>query len=386
MAKKKLKKDRVTLALGKYKLHSRRNYKLFTKDWVEWKRATKGLKGATIGNYKLSESLYDMVRNQGFKGRQAQNSGPNAEPWSREAMDAMDDIGELFRTQDYEESHLDKLKALDKQMDEWSVNTEAGSGNAANILFTEPRNWDDEDGTIGDYQEVYGHYMTEKYCRYRNAWKDADLKPVDSSWYSYSKGEAKPPMWQAMYGEGNIVGRNSLSLHKIIKNAIKDLDSLDFELDANTPIPIHGQGSAKLALEIAEIARMFKFMVDHEEFTTPSGNFATTRAASSIKQTPILIRNQREVNLIKRIEKDLAGIPNDIEKIYITMSRRQMAHMAKLAGWKPHKDSAYMKRKKREEEEAQQAESQEEEQGDDEVKTSADVEVRDWRSIMKVNA
>jgi len=384
MAGKKLKKDRVTLALGKYKLHSRRNYKLFTKDWVEWMRTTKGLKGATIGNYKLNESLYDMVRNQGIAERQAGNSGPNSEPWSREAMDTLEEIGKLFKTQDYEDAHLDKLKALDKQMDAWSVNTEQGNGNAANILFTEPRNWDDEDGTIGDYQKVYGHYMTEKYCDYRNDWKDANLKPVSSDWYSYSKGEAKPPMWQAMYGEGNIVGRNSLSLHQIIKNAIKDLDSLEFELDPNTPIPVHGQGAAKLAMEIAEIRKMFKLMVSHEEYTTPSGNFATTRAASQIKNIPIMIHNQREVNLIKRIEKDLGAIPNDIDKIFITMSRRQMVHMAKLAGWEPHEDSAYMKRKKREAEEAKQQEAQKKE-GDDEVKTSADVEIRDWRSIMKVN-
>jgi len=384
MAGKKLKKDRVTLALGKYKLHSRRNYKLFTKDWVEWMRTTKGLKGATIGNYKLNESLYDMVRNQGIAGRQAGNSGPDSEPWSREAMDTLEEIGKLFKTQDYEDAHLDKLKALDKQMDAWSVNTEQGNGNAANILFTEPRNWDDEDGTIGDYQKVYGHYMTEKYCDYRNDWKDANLKPVSSDWYSYSKGEAKPPMWQAMYGEGNIVGRNSLSLHQIIKNAIKDLDSLEFELDPNTPIPVHGQGAAKLAMEIAEIRKMFKLMVSHEEYTTPSGNFATTRAASQIKNIPIMIHNQREVNLIKRIEKDLGAIPNDIDKIFITMSRRQMVHMAKLAGWEPHEDSAYMKRKKREAEEAKQQEAQKKE-GDDEVKTSVDVEIRDWRSIMKVN-
>ena len=33
---KKLKKDRVSLNLGKYKLNSRRNYKAFTKDWTNW--------------------------------------------------------------------------------------------------------------------------------------------------------------------------------------------------------------------------------------------------------------------------------------------------------------------------------------------------------------
>ena len=66
---KKLKKDRVSLNLGKYKLNSRRNYKAFTQDWTNWLRTTKGLSGDAIGNAKLSESLFDMVENQGISGR-----------------------------------------------------------------------------------------------------------------------------------------------------------------------------------------------------------------------------------------------------------------------------------------------------------------------------
>jgi hypothetical protein len=122
---------------------------------------------------------------------------------------------------------------------------------------------------------------------------------------------------------------------------------------------------------------MFKMMVDHEDYTTASGNFATTRAATQIKNVPIMLKTNREVNIVKRIADEMGGIPNDIEKIFITMSRRQMANMAKLAGWKPHPDSTYMKRKKREAEEAKES---------DEVKTSADVEETDWRTIMKVRA
>ena len=61
---KKLKKDRVSLNLGKYKLNSRRNYKAFTKDWSNWLRTTKGLSGDAIGNAKLGESLFDMVEGQ----------------------------------------------------------------------------------------------------------------------------------------------------------------------------------------------------------------------------------------------------------------------------------------------------------------------------------
>ena len=59
---KNLKKDRVTLALGKYKLHSRRNYKLFTQDWVEWMRTTKGLKGATIGYFRRNREVVQDSR------------------------------------------------------------------------------------------------------------------------------------------------------------------------------------------------------------------------------------------------------------------------------------------------------------------------------------
>ena len=100
---KKLKKDRVSLNLGKYKLNSRRNYKAFTKDWSNWLRTTKGLRGDAIGNAKLSESLFDMVENQGISGRQAGNSGPDGEPWSRDAIADMRDIEKFFRTQNYRE-------------------------------------------------------------------------------------------------------------------------------------------------------------------------------------------------------------------------------------------------------------------------------------------
>ena len=98
---KKLKKDRVSLNLGKYKLNSRRNYKAFTKDWSNWLRTTKGLSGDAIGNAKLGESLFDMVEGQGISGRQAGNSGPDGEPWSRDAIADMRDIEKCFRTQNY---------------------------------------------------------------------------------------------------------------------------------------------------------------------------------------------------------------------------------------------------------------------------------------------
>jgi len=359
---KSIKKDRVTVAVGKYRLHSKRNYRLFTEDWKEWKRTMKSLKGNTIGQHQVTADLFQVLERQGFVGRWAGNSGPTAAPWPKEIFDDFKQIDDVFRRQDYTEKHLQMLVDLEKKMGEFQTNKDEHNGNPANILFTEPRNWDDEDGEIADYQPVYGHYLSRNYCDYRNDWKDANITPVDESWYSYNRGEAKPPMWLALYGTGIVLGKNVHSLQKIIQDAIKDLGELDLTLDKNTPIPIHGQGSAKLALEIKEIRKMFKLMVEHEGYTTAQGNFSTTRASTVIKNTPIRIHGQREVNLIKRIETEFGAIPNDIDLIYITMSRRQMLHMAKEMGWKP-------------------PEKEEEE----EVKTSANVEIHDWRTIMKVS-
>ena len=83
---------------------------------------------------------------------------------------------------------------------------------------------------------------------------------------------------------------------------------------------------------------------------------------------PYNVKNNTESENVKTL-LEAKGTPGQVEDFYIYISRRQINHIAKLAGWKPHPESTYMKNKEKE---------------DEEVKTSADKETRDWRTIMKV--
>ena len=340
----KLKKDRVAIPVGKYRARRRRNYRLFREDYDNWKQITGSLKGRTIGQKRVKHSLWKNLQQQGLIGRVMGNSGPASNEGGNKIFIEIDKI---FRTKDYSTEQMTFLEELEKMMDKYSTETGRGNGNPANIMFTDKWAWTGK-GKIRRERPVYGHYLTEFYVEYRNEFKNENLKPVDASWYSYNEGEAKPPMWQALYGEGTVMGKNSKSLHIIIKEAIKNFDELDLRFDKSTPIPIEGQGSADLALEIGEIKMLFTAMVRDPEFTTAQGNFATTRARTRIKNAEIDLESRREVNAIKRIERELGEIPNDIETIFITMSRRQMLHMAKKVGWEKYRDKFMKERGKKE--------------------------------------
>tara|TARA_R110002020_G_C16291035_1_gene772441 strand:+ start:792 stop:1859 length:1068 start_codon:yes stop_codon:yes gene_type:complete len=341
---KLLRKDRVKIPVGKYQAVSRRNYRLFKEDYDNWKNVCSSAKGSSWGQKRAKYSLFEHVQKQGITPRVMGNSGPESDEGGNQILLQVDNI---FRTKDYSPEQLQLLKGLVEYMDNVSKGNVQGA-NPSDIMFTDKRDWNDA-GKILRERKVYGHYATKNYAGYRNKFKNDNVKPVDASWYSYNKGEAKPPMWQALYGDGTVLGKNTNSLHKILKEAIDNFDELDLRFDKSTPIPIEGQGSADLALEITEIKNMFNAMVRDEDYTTKAGNFSTTKAQTVIRNQQIDLKNRREVNAIKRIDKELGGIPNDIDTIFITMSRRQMENMANKVGWKKYRDKFMAKRGKKDE-------------------------------------
>lgn len=364
---KGLKKDEVTFTFGDYKATATRNFKTFSESYMIWRRTCSGLRGKAIGVSKAKKSLLGLIVGMGKVGRVAGNSGPmNDVGWSY--IDSQ--LRKIFslkggRTIDTEQLQL--LKTLDKLLEEYKKPN--SPANPANISFEEPLNWDDETGEVLERRNVYGHYLSEDYVDYRNEFKDAKLTPVDTSWYAYSDdGSAKPPMWQALFSETGILGKESKGLHQVVKDAIDSFANLGLSFKKDTPIPIQGRGSGTAALKIPEIKSMFTAFARDDEFTTPAGNFSTDKAARIIRNTPINLTTKEHQNVLRSIESDLK-IPNEIEEVYITMSRRQMKNMAVLAGWKP----------------PVKEEPKAEEEPKDTVRTSSDVESTDWRTIMKVN-
>ena len=363
---KNIKKDTVTFTFGKYKATAQRDFETFSEGYAVWNKTCGGLKGSAIGVSKTKKSLLDLVQGIGREGRSTGTSSPaNSMGWN--------DIGRLLQQifsmragREIKQEQLDLLKNLDIMLENHSKPN--SPANPANIKFEEPMSWNEETGKVVERRDVFGHYLTDDYVEYRNEFKDANLTAVDSEWYSYQDdGSAKPPMWQALFSTSGILGKESKGLHQVVKDAISHFDGLELSFRKETPIPIEGRGSGAAALKIPEIKSMFTAFARDTAFTTPAGNFSTTKAKTIITRTPINIANKQQANVLRSIESDLK-IPNDIEEVYITMSRRQMKNMAVLAGWKPPVK-----------------EEPKTEEPEDTVRTSADIEHTDWKTIMKVN-
>jgi len=362
---KGLKKDEVTFTFGKYKATASRDFKTFAESYNVWRRTCSGLRGKAIGVSKAKKSLLGLVVGMGKVGRVAGNSGPMNDVGWTYIDNELRKIFSLKGGREIKDSQLELLKNLDNLLEDYKKPN--SSANPANIVFEEPLNWDDESGEVIDRREVFGHYLTEDYVDYRNEFKDAKLTAVDNSWYSYTNdGSARPPMWQALFSEDKILGKESKGLQQVVKDAIKSFANLGLSFRKDTPIPIQGRGSGAAALKIPEIKSMFTAFARDDEFTTPAGNFSTDKAERIIRNTPINLTTKQHQNVLRSIESDLK-IPNEIEEVYIKMSRRQMKNMAVLAGWKPPVKEEPKK-----------------EEPKDTVRTSANVEPTDWRTIMKV--
>jgi len=368
---KGLKKDEVTFTFGKYKATATRDFKSFAEGYKIWRSTCRGLRGNAIGVSKAKKSLLGLVVGMGKVGRVAGNGGPKNNLGWANINTELTKIFSLKGGREIKDTQLELLEDLDNMLEEYKESD--SPANPANIVFEEPLNWDDESGKVSERRKVYGHYLTEEYVEYRNEHKNANLSTdVDTNWYSYAQdGSARPPMWQALFSEDTIEGKPSKGLQYVVKDAIKSFANLGLSFRKDTPIPIQGRGSGAAALKIPEIKSMFTAFARDDEFTTPAGNFSTDKAERIIRNTPINLTTKQHQNVLRSIESDLK-IPNEIEEVYIKMSRRQMKNMAILAGWKPP-----VKEEPKEE-------KPKEEKPKDTVKTSANVEPTDWRTIMKV--
>tara|TARA_R110002051_G_scaffold260800_4_gene320645 strand:+ start:8562 stop:9632 length:1071 start_codon:yes stop_codon:yes gene_type:complete len=356
VARKRIKKDKV-----KYKLGDGISEVSYKGDdaltaWNEWVEKAKGISGEAMGVQMFSGSLYEMLAQHGIAPRIMGNSGPKETPGLGKELEA---LNTLFNKPDFSAKELETLVAI--------INIIRNHGKKEGDL--NPRNirFDGIDkikraAKTATKKPVYGHYRTPKYVMYRRVVRGKDEQDaVDTTWFSNNKGEAMPPMWQAIYGDGSSAPFDGVNgLYDVLGKGYKMLHGAEHHITKEGPVKIEQQGAAEKAYSgIGEIKAMMNAMVKDDEFTTSKGNFATTRARTRLMSVPISTHSNAESKTVKAL---LGAIeqPGRIDDFYIYISRRQVNHMAKLAGWKPPEK--------------------------EEVKTSADIEIRDWRTVMKVMA
>ena len=352
--RKKVKKDKV-----KYKLGDGISEVSFKGDdaltaWKEWVEKAQSISGEAMGVQLFTGSLYEMLAQHGIVGRIMGNSGPKETPGLGKELEELD---ALFKEPDFSEQQMTSLQNVIDII--FRHGKEQGDLNPRNIRFDGIDKIKRAQGTATK-KPVYGHYRTPKYVRYRRVVRGKDEQnAVDKTWFSPNKGEAMPPMWQAIYGDGSKAPFDGVKgLAHILTKGLKMLNEAEHSITKDGPVKIEQQGAADKAYNgLGEIRAMMNAMVKDDEFTTAKGNFATTRARTRLMSVPISTHTNAESKTVKALLGAI-GQPGRIDDFYIYISRRQVNHMAKLAGWNPPEK--------------------------EEVKTSEDIEIRDWRTVMKV--
>ena len=141
----------------------------FPQEFAEWETKCRGLKGSSIGT-KGDRSLYDFVSNHGFKSPDRNTKDQTG------AKDVLANIGVLLEKRLFTTKEVEILEKVEDILGDMSSAT--ATNNPANVPFTIK----EKEGS----REVYGHFTGE-----------------DKNWFSEKRNSARPPIWQALFSEGN---------------------------------------------------------------------------------------------------------------------------------------------------------------------------------------
>ena len=221
---------------------------------------------------------------------------------------------------------------------------EKSDTNPQNIKFTQPEEvGKNEQGKYVDIgtEEVYGHYRTPMYIDSRNKvhnkkGKLEKIPAVSDSWWSTSKGEAKPPFWQAIFA-GSSLGEAG---EDVTKGLLGILESFKKALDeAHIPtLIIKDKGDMKG--KIASLSKLSPLVKEVKKIMKDPRTYKTGTSAHILmyegNPNRILDRlNDKSFNINKFSSKylaDIAGIEeilghDDINTFKIRFTKPTVNHM-----------------------------------------------------------
>ena len=319
----------------------------------KWKNAAKSLSGDKIF-VASGDNLLKIIEAHGITGR-TKGGGPQGtgERSGSAMLDVLDKLSKPGKS--LPGQNLTALKKLEELMKE--VDGSESNLNPQNVMFSNPTDFNDAGITI-DTEPVYGHYVTPEYVDRIDTRADAlgDQfegrnwgKPAPSSWYETGeggKGKAKPPMWQAIYGDGTGDGTfKGESLYTIVKDL---RESWSKSTGAGGGIPKQnrikiqstaGKGSWQKAIKLDGVEDIANEIIDdiksqkrQSKYVRRSGTLNWSEVASEFERNPIPTDGESDE------AQELAGLRENIELDFIWISfparkqvNRLMFHFMKKA-------------------------------------------------------
>ena len=310
--------------------------------YEKWKTDC-GASGKAIG-VKSDLSLLDIISNHGVVSRPYTKKTVPKEKGAGTIIDMFEEwINDVAVI---EKADVIALRQVIKKLNEMRDS----DTDPRNIKFTVPIA-DDVDKDSGVYdddsvKEVYGHYMTPDYVKFRNILAELpnskvkkETDPVNSSWYEESalgsgsgKNKAKPPMWQALFATGGTTPV-SVGLYKICEEAANVIKTTKIE---EVVIVVDDDNKGALAedlMKIPSIKQWVNKMVGTRTKIGPGINPRTLHWKSGPMREAFMREsfslNNSESETIKNAA-DIDDVVGKIENCKFKISIRQVRKLASL--------------------------------------------------------
>jgi hypothetical protein len=314
------------------------DYSKFKKIFNMWKKDCK--KSGEDLRSKTNATLFEMIQNHGryTSPHRANTANKKGAGKIVEQLDKLITNSEKLETPDTQfiDNAIEMLQQVEK------------TNNPRNIPYTIPKTFNRktfEYDLESDVDVVYGHYRTPNYLKYRNAkaavkenMESEKGKPAPALWFSTKENTAKPPMWQALFaeGDGDVVNTGLLYVLIAAKDMVKEveLEELIIKIDDD------GKGAtAKDLLKIPKFKEEMIKLMGTEGNPGPGTNSTTGILRDSHLSNTAIPALKFEVNNLKQSDflKDLAGHENTIgtlQSFSVIISRRQVRNIGLLLGFK----------------------------------------------------
>ena len=309
-------------------IRSRKSIALFEDKFKKWETAAAN---TTLPEKSGTKNVLEWINNMGEVGR----SKPDEPKQKKKAP--VPKYLTLARAVGKEEPiSEEEATAIEKLRDYLKSNAENKSSkiNPANIPFNTIIDTETEGGEITPtaFTTYYGDYRSPEYVAYRNEKFNENLEDVPDYWYSTSPGEAKPPVWQALFAKNESERKdfNNPSLLEICDEAQTEIEDEVFDTDPKNPLLFERQGSAKWLMDnIAPFREWVEETVANtNEYQSKTGNYRSERAQNKLPLEEFKLSDSEAEAILSYMGE---GIKVDLEKVYIRVPKRQLGYAATLA-------------------------------------------------------
>ena len=314
------------------------------KEFSAWKSAAEGSSDlGTVGG----SNLLDAVEKHGVAQR-PRAASPIGLQYSGNKI--LDELSKFSRYDNGSKVSLPGLKEF-SVLKLWMEQVDKGQGeygrhNPRNIPFQGIRDVDDFGKGIEPY-DLFGHYRTPVFEEKMDIVNpEGDYSAVNPAWYAEAENTAKPPLWQAMYGDGTVKDsfQGNESLLQLVQKADKIYDMIRENLvigSGNKPVVITGRGTGVTAYEVDEFKKYADRVaanIDRQgkasKYVTPKGNLRWRLVQKEIASKMIKFDTQREKEFVKRAIANQVSLPDDMEVTegYVTFGQKQINQLIYKAG------------------------------------------------------